>query len=127
MAESGHAPTGRHYRAQDGSIYLNGAKIYNQSGENMEVFGGTVSPSSAGVGSVTVAGVTGFRSVTANIVSSAAAPSTAAGVADGLTLKFASNSSQIDFYFSKPTSSAVPQRIAATSTANVASWTAIGI
>lgn len=123
--EAGHADN-RVYRSQDGNIHLNGGEIFNRNEQGMEVFGGTVSPSSSGVATFAVTGASGFRSVTANLVSTSP-PSTAAGVADQVTVGFASNSSSIDLMFSKPTSSAVPQRIAATSTANVASWLAIGI
>lgn len=123
-AEAGHHQT-RSYRSQDGALHLNGAKLFNRNEENSEMYGGTVSPSSAGLGTVVVAGSSGFRAVTANVVSSAL--STAAGVADQVTVKFASNSSSIDFYFWKPTSSSVPERIAATSTANIATYMALGI
>lgn len=123
-AEAGHAAS-RTYRSQDGKIHLNGGEILNRNEEGMEVFSGTVSPSSSGIATFTVTGASGFRSVTANVVSTTL--STAAGVADQVQVGFATNSSSIDLVFSKPTSSAVPQRIAATSTANVASWVAIGI
>ncbi len=123
-AEAGH-DANRVYRSQDGKIHLNGGEILNRNEEGMEVFSGTVSPSSSGVATFAVPGASGFRSVTANLKSTTL--STAAGVADQVQVGFASNSSSIDLVFSKPTSSAVPQRIAATSTANVASWTAIGI
>ena len=124
-SEAGHAPTGRSYRSQDGAIHLNGARLFNRNEENSEIYGGVVSPSSAGLGTVVIAGSSGFRSVTANIKSSSV-PSTVAGVADLVTVAFASNSSSIDFYFSKPTSSAVAERMAATSTANIASYIALG-
>lgn len=123
--EAGHAEN-RVYRSQDGNIHLNGGEIFNRNEQGMEVFGGTVIGSTSGVATFAVTGASGFRSVTANLVSTSP-PSTAAGVADQVTVGFASNSSSIDLMFSKPTSSAVPQRIAATSTANVASWLAIGI
>ena len=124
-AEAGH-PSNRVYRSQDGTIHLNRGSIVNRNEEGMEVFGGTVSPSTAGLATFAVTGTSGFRAVTANLKSSAV-PSTAAGVADQVSVAFASNSSSIDIYFTKPTSSAVAERMAATSTANVASWMAIGI
>lgn len=123
-AEAGQSAN-RVYRSQDGNIHLNGGEIFNRNEEGMEIFGGTASPSSAGMVTVAVPGAAGFRAVTANVKSTVS--STAAGVADAVQVGFASNSSNIDLYFTKPTSSAVPERIAATSTANVASWMGIGI
>lgn len=122
--EAGHAAN-RVYRGQDGAIHLNGGAIYNRNEEGMEVFAGTAKASSAGRVTIAVTGATGFRSVTANVKSTVS--STAAGVADGVQVGFASNSSAIDLYFTKPTSSAVPERIAATSTNNEAAWMAVGI
>lgn len=123
-AEAGHAAN-RVYRGQDGAIHLNGGALYNRNEEGMELFAGTASPSSAVRVTIDVSGPAGFRSVVANIVSSAV--STAAGVADGVQVKFASNSSSIELLFTRNTSSAVAERIAATSTLNVASWMGIGI
>lgn len=115
MPEAGHQAN-RAYRAQDGSYY-------NRNGEGMEVLSGTVSPSSNGHAIVTFSNVSGFRSVVGNVKSTVS--STAAGVADALQVGFATNSSAIDFYFTRNTSSAVAERIAATSTANIASYLAI--
>ena len=123
-AEAGHQAN-RVYRGQDGAIHLNGGALYNRNEEGMEVFGGIASPSSSGRVTITVTGASGFRAVTANVKSTVS--STAAGVADGVQVGFASNSSAIDLYFTKPTSSAIPERVAATSTANAAAWMAIGI
>lgn len=123
-AESGHH-SNRVYRDQAGNIHLNGGTIYNRNEQGQEIFGGTAKASSAGLAAITVTGSSGFRAVTANLKSSAV-PSTVAGVADQVSVAFASNSSAIDLYFTKPTSSAVPERIAATSTNNEASWMAIG-
>jgi hypothetical protein len=123
-AEAGHHQT-RSYRSQDGAIHLNGGELFNQNEENMELFGGVVGCSSAGLGTAAIAGPAGFRSVVASVVSSAL--SSAAGVASEVTVKFASNSSSIDFYFWKATSTAVPQLIAATSTNNQASYMAMGL
>ncbi len=115
MPEAGHQ-TNRAYRGQDGSYY-------NRNAQGMEVLSGTISPSSSGVAALSFTNVSGFRSVTANIKSTVS--STAAGVADGVQVGFATNSSAIDFYFTRNTSSAVAERIAATSTANIASYMAI--
>ena len=123
-AEAGHHAN-RVYQDQGGNIHLNGGQIVNRNEEGMEVFGGTASPSSAGRVTIAVPGAAGFRAVTANVKSTVS--STAAGVADAVQVGFASNSSNIDLYFTRNTSSAVAERIAATSTANVASWMAIGL
>lgn len=114
------ADSGRHqnrvYRGQDGSIY-------NRDGNCMEILSGTVSPSSSGKATITFTNVSGFRSVTASIKSTSV--STAAGVADDVQVGFATNSSSIELLFTRNTSSAVAERIAATSTANIASYLAI--
>ena len=136
--EAGHAPN-RIYMAQDGSLHLNGGAFYNDaeadisasletamggSSGGQKLVGGTLTNSTTGVQAVAT-GLSGIISAWA-IRLSTAQPSTAAGVPWWFGVGFSTGSGTLDIAAWKPTSSAIPEAILATSSATSLSWAALG-
>jgi hypothetical protein len=126
-AESGHVAN-RVYLAQDGSLHLNGAAVYTANELDISgtigVRAGQVINSTTGAQDITT-GLTGIVGASANVLSTAV-PSTVAGIAHAASVSFSTASGTLTLTAWKPTSSAIPQAMAATSTASVLAWTAIG-
>lgn len=127
-AEAGHAPN-RSYVAQDGSIHLNGAALYdaneNDVSASLRNAGGSFINSSNGVNSV----ATGLSQILGGsaCVLTTSALSTAAGVPFFCTVNFSTANGTLKVVAHKPTSTANFGDQIATSTGFSIGWTAFGV
>lgn len=124
-AEAGHAPS-RAYIAQDGSIHLNGAALYDAAENDVSGY----MTFRAGVVANASGGLTDIATGLASIIAAWAAPvataqSTAAGVPAYCKVGFSTASGTLQVLAVKPSATA-QDHIAATSTGVNISWIAIG-
>ncbi len=137
--ESGHE-SNRTYRAQDGSIHLNGGAFWNDAevdispqletvvggvAAGFKIVGGRVTNSSLGLTDIAT-GLAGIVGAWASPISTAV-PSTAAGVPMHATVGFSTASGTLQVLALKYTSTANATLMAATSTAAEMAWGAFGV
>lgn len=138
-AEAGHAAS-RAYFAQDGSLHLNGAALFDanevdqssalqtalrSTAAGMRVRGGQVVASSAG-SLVLATGLSGITAAVANVVSTAALTTAAGGRAAWVSVKYTTASGDLELTAYRFPTTANTQAEVSTSTADSLSWFAMG-